>query len=210
MPRSPKSPPQARNPKKNPPKKDPSKHDPLSTCAALLRGINVSGKNLLPMRDLTAMFTAEGAADVTTYIQSGNVAFKAPASLLSTLAGAISQRIDRDLGLRVPVILRTGKELAAIPRAYPFLTSGAATDTLHVMFLADKPSPDKVAALDPHRSPPHEFAVVGREVFLRCPDGFGHTKFTNAYFDRILSTTSTVRNWRTLLKLVEMTASPAP
>ncbi|HZN92159.1 MAG TPA: hypothetical protein VFB81_05620, partial [Myxococcales bacterium] len=80
-------------------------------------------------------------------------------------------------------------------------------DTLHVVFLADPPPPAKVAALDPARSPPDEFQVRGREIYLRCPNGFGRTKLSNAYFDSKLGTISTVRNWRTVLTLAEMAGS---
>jgi uncharacterized protein (DUF1697 family) len=72
------------------------------------------------------------------------------------------------------------------------------------MFLADRPPPGKIAGLDPKRSPPDEFEVRGREIYLRCPKGVGRSKLTNQYFDTKLSTTSTMRNWRTVLKLVEM------
>jgi uncharacterized protein (DUF1697 family) len=73
------------------------------------------------------------------------------------------------------------------------------------MFLADRPSPARVATLDPKRSPPDEFEVRGREIYLRCPNGVGRTKLSNSYFDAKLATTSTMRNWRTVVKLVEMT-----
>jgi len=76
------------------------------------------------------------------------------------------------------------------------------------MFLADRPPPGKIAALDPKRSPPDEFEVRGREIYLRCPNGVGRSKLTNEYFDTKLSTTSTMRNWRTVLKLVEMAGGP--
>jgi uncharacterized protein (DUF1697 family) len=60
-----------------------------------------------------------------------------------------------------------------------------------------------VKSLEP--KPPDEFAVIGREIYLRCPNGYGKTKLTNAWFDSRLKTISTVRNWRTVLKLLEMT-----
>jgi uncharacterized protein (DUF1697 family) len=72
------------------------------------------------------------------------------------------------------------------------------------MFLADAPARAAVAGLDSRRSPPDEFAVVGREIYLRLPHGVARTKLTNAWFDSRLATTSTMRNWRTVLKLVEL------
>ena len=183
----------------------PAKSKAQLPCVALLRGINVGGKNRLPMKDLAAMFTGAGASDVSTYIQSGNVAFKATPALIDRIPDLITLQIEKQFKLRVPVILRTGDELAATAAANPFLGPSADLDQLSVMFLATAPTPASVADLDPQRSPPDEFVVRGREVYLRFPNGQGKSKLTNEYFDRKLETTGTVRNWRTLQKLIELT-----
>lgn len=169
---------------------------------ALLRGINVGGKQKVPMPELAALFAEAGCRDVRTYIQSGNVVFRTcePGGLAGHLAARIAQRF----GFAVPVVLRSHAELVAITAGNPFLAAGADPDTLHVVFLADRPDPGRVAGLDPGRSPPDALIAGDREIFLRCPEGFARTKFTNSYFDRQLTTTSTVRNWRTVLKLVEL------
>jgi uncharacterized protein (DUF1697 family) len=174
------------------------------TYVALLRGINVGGKNKLPMRDLAALFTDAGCRRVRTYIQSGNVVFEARPSVADRLPHDIATRIDRAFALRVPVVLRAARELDEVVRGNPFLARGAEAEALHVMFLADLPAPGAVSALDANRSPPDEFAVIGREVYLRCPFGIGRSKLTNGYFDTKLTTTSTCRNWRTVLSLVEL------
>lgn len=175
---------------------------------ALLRGINVGGKNRLAMKDLVAMFAEAGCRDVLTYIQSGNVVFRATEARASRIPGVIATAISDRLGFRAPVVMRTARELRAIARSNPFLRAGVDAEALHVMFLADRPPPGKVAALDPKRSPPDEFEVCDREIYLRCPNGVARTKLTNAYFDSKLSTTSTMRNWHTVLKLVEMAGRP--
>jgi uncharacterized protein (DUF1697 family) len=84
------------------------------------------------------------------------------------------------------------------------LRAGFDVATLAVAFLADRPTKARIAALDPQRSPSDEFAMRGREIYLRLPNGAAGTKLTNAYFDRTLGTTSTVRNWKTTLKLLEL------
>jgi len=173
---------------------------------ALLRGINVGGKNKLPMTTLANLFTVEGATDVTTFIQSGNVVFDAPKKLADTLAGRIERRIEKELSLRVPVVLRSAVEIAAVVARNPFLAAGHDPDALHVMFLAAQPTPAQARALDPSRSPGDELALVGRDLYLRLPNGVARTKLTNAYVDKALATVSTVRNWRTVLKLVELAA----
>lgn len=171
---------------------------------ALLRGINVGGKNPLPMRDLVAMFIAAGCSDVRNYIQSGNIVFGCGASLAKGLPAKLGAEIEARFGFRVPVIVRTGRELSEAVKKNPFLKSGAGVNTLHVGFLEVAPGKKATDALDAKRSPPDSFVVLGREIYLCCPNGMARTKLTNAYFDSKLATTSTMRNWRTVLKLVEM------
>jgi uncharacterized protein (DUF1697 family) len=174
------------------------------TYLALLRGINVGGKNKLPMKDLIRMFAAAGCDDVRTYIQSGNVLFEAPSKLAAQLPTTIAARMADQFGYRTPVVLRTATELAGVVAGNPFLERGVDEDVLHVLFLASPPAPDLVDTLDPGRSPPDAFIVKGREVYLKLPNGVARSKLTNAYFDARLATTSTGRNWRTVTTLLEL------
>ncbi len=181
-----------------------SNNKTTSANVALLRGINVGGKNKLPMADLAAMFREAGCDDVRTYIQSGNVVFRAGPELAGDIPSLVTASIKEQFGYSIPVVTRTASEFEGIVQANPFAEIGAEANKLHVMFLADLPDSARVEALDPDRSPGDEFAVLGREVFLHCPNGVARTKLTNAYFDSSLSTTSTSRNWRTVGKLLEM------
>jgi uncharacterized protein (DUF1697 family) len=101
-------------------------------------------------------------------------------------------------------VLRTSAEIDAVIRGNPFLKAGAGEEMLHVCFLADRLGKDLVAGLDAGRSAPDTFAVVGREIYMQLVNGVARTKLTNAYFDSKLKTVSTVRNWRTVLKLAEL------
>jgi uncharacterized protein (DUF1697 family) len=177
-----------------------------STHIALLRGINVGGKNRLPMKQLVAMFADAGARDVQSYIQSGNVVFGAKAALAKRMPELIREAIRTQFGHDVPVVLRSASELAKVVAANPYLRAGAEPSSLHVAMLADKPSKAQIASLDPRRSPHDEYVVVGRDIYMRCPNGIGKSKLTNAYFDAKLGTVSTVRNWRTMLTLVELSS----
>jgi len=171
---------------------------------ALLRGINVGGKNLLPMKELVEIFVTAGCADVSTYIQSGNVVFRAGEKMAMGLGGLIAGRVEEQFGLKVPVVLRTAAELEAVIRENPFLKTGAAEEMLHVSFLEERPPAELVVGLDAGRSSPDEFAVAEREIYMKLVNGVSGTKLTNAYFDSKLKTVSTMRNWRTVLKLSEM------
>ena len=174
---------------------------------ALLRAINVGGRNMVPMKDLAAIFADLGCANVRTYIQSGNVVFEASAKTAATLPQAVSASIAERFGHRVPVVLRSASELARAIEANPFLARGVPKNELHIAFLADAPTKARVAALDQRRSLPDAFELGGREVYLHLPNGGGRSKLTNDYFDRTLGTTSTVRNWRTVEQLASMLAS---
>ncbi|MBT9329729.1 DUF1697 domain-containing protein [Paracidobacterium acidisoli] len=171
---------------------------------ALLRGVNVGGKNKLPMADLAAIFADIGCCHVSTYIQSGNVLFSAPSTLLKKIAKLVQDRIATRFGIQVPIVIRSSEQLADTLRANPFLKMGKAEATLHVYFLADKPGTDAVNGLDAARSTPDEFRVIHQEIFLYLPNGMARTKLTNAWFDSKLKTVSTARSWATVNKLLAL------
>ena len=188
-------------------------HGESSTAAgehryvALLRGINVGGKNRLPMADLRDIFTAAGCAAVRTYIQSGNAVFEAVQDLAEAVPEIVAQTIFERFGYETVVVMRSGEEMRQVAASNPFDTSGDPR-FLHVAFLKDTPSAEAVSSLDPERSPPDEFAVRGRDVYLRYPNGVARSKLTNDYLSSRLQTVSTMRNWRTVLKLLEMVDAP--
>jgi uncharacterized protein (DUF1697 family) len=171
---------------------------------AMLRGINVGGNNLVPMKDLAAMFSDTRCEKVQTYIQSGNVIFHAPAKLGAQVPEAITALLQKRLGLKIPIVVRTLAQMNAVTVNNPFLTAGAPESELHVCFLADTPTQQSIELLDPHRSPPGQFQVRGQEVYLWLPKGVGTTKLTNEYFGSKLGTVSTQRNWRTVTKLLAL------
>ncbi len=173
---------------------------------ALLRGINVGGKNKLLMKQLVEIFEDLGCKGVTSYIQSGNVVFRARVALARRIPETVSGEIARRFGYQVPVVLRRASELREVLARNPLLKAGMNTKMLHVAFLATRPSATRIRSLDPHRSPPDTFAVHGREIYLCCPNGVARSKLTNQYFDTRLQTVCTARNWATVRKLAEMTS----
>jgi uncharacterized protein (DUF1697 family) len=174
----------------------------LPTYVALLRAVNVGGRRV-SMADLRTLFTDLGAEDVVTYVQSGNVVFGSPKKP-GPLTNEVEQRIEKAFGIDVTVLLRTQAQLAKVLDANPF--PDAEPKGLHVTFLADTPERKLVAGLDPERGAPDEFRVVGREVYLHCPNGYGRSKLTNAYFEKQLAVAATTRNWRTVTTLSELAA----
>ena len=170
----------------------------------LVRGVNVGGRNRLPMRSLRAELKRAGCARVRTYIQSGNAVFLATPEAARRGALRVASTVEELLGRPLPVILRTVGELAAAVDANPFPESEGEPRKLHLGFMAVRPSEARVAALDPDRSPPDEFAVRGREIYLLLPAGAAGSKLTAAYFDRVLGVATTFRNWQTVRRLLDL------
>jgi len=178
----------------------------MSTHVALLRAINVGGRNSLPMKKLVVMFEELGCKNVRTYIQSGNVVFEASDALAKRVPQAIHAAIEKECGFSVPVVTRTHAELEKVAHRHAFAKRAKDPKALHFAFLADAPSAERIASLDPKRSPPDELQVIGRDIHLLFPKGVGQSKLTNVYFDAKLGTVSTLRNLATVQKLLAMCA----
>lgn len=178
-----------------------------ATYVALLRGINVGGKNKLPMADLVAMFIDAGCTGVRSYIQSGNVIFKASKSVALKVPAFVAARIEQQFGFKTRLVLRTVEQMRDVVRNNPLRAEGVDETLLSVMFLADMPDPRHVEGLDPQRSAPDSYVVLGDAIFAHTPTGLAKTKLTNAYFDSRLKTICTGRNWRTVVTLLELMES---
>jgi len=176
----------------------------VGTHVAFFRGINVGGKHSLPMQQVVRLFNAAGCENVRTYIQSGNVVFDAASATVRALPRVIPAAVAERFRFDTPLIVRTARELGAVAKENPFLRRGLDASRAHVAFLASAPSAAQISSLDPERSPGDAFVVRGREVYLQLPNGVGRSKLTNAYLDSTLGTVSTMRNWRTVLALVDL------
>ncbi len=156
------------------------------------------------MKDLVTIFETAGCTHVRTYVQSGNVVFEATPRIAATIGERVRVGVKERFGHSPVAVIRTGDELTAAIAANPFLARGADFSRLQVMFLEHEPTAERAAMLDPDRSPGDEFALVGRELFLYQPAGIADSKLTNAYFDARLKTTTTSRNWRTVLAIADL------
>lgn len=166
---------------------------------ALLRGVNVGGRNKVPMAELRSLFEALGFADVSTYIQSGNVLFSTTGSVTPK---SLQTSIEEQFGVDATVVLRTSQELRRVVEALPF--TGADASKLHVGFMAHEPADDALANLDAEPFQPEEFAIAGRELYFHLPNGMGRAKLP-AHLERRLQVPTTIRSWSTVKKLLELT-----
>lgn len=180
----------------------PSRSEAPTTYVILVRGINVGGSSTLAMADLRAACTDAGCAHVSTYIQSGNVLCTSPAAA-AELAEEVGRQIESRGGPTVTVVTRTRSELAEVIAANPF---PAVTDPtkLVVGFLRDDPPPGVLDSVDLAAFAPEEGVGIGRHLYLHLPEGQGRAKLPAALTERVLGGPVTVRNWRTVTKLLEL------
>ena len=172
----------------------------MTTYVALLRAVNV-GARTVPMAELRRAFVDMGYDDVQTYIQSGNVVFGASGSATS-VAARVRRGLEAELGPGIGVVLHTPAQLGAVVRRNPLASHEPGT--LHVTFLGSTPAAAKVRALDPDGFAPDVYRISGRHVYLHCPNGYGRSKLTNAFFERKLGVMATTRNLRTVTTLATM------
>ena len=189
----------------------------MATHVALLRGINLGGKNKVAMADLRALVGELGHADVVTYIQSGNVLFTAPADADCTeVAGAITEAISTRLGVSAPVVVVTREELGQIHAANPF-PDEPDPKRVHAVVLSAPLGAELTAKLDAAiaqsaaKGAKDAAATVGRTLYLHTPAGYGTSDLAAAAL-RIVSSpkagvTGTARNWATITKLLELCGS---
>ena len=171
------------------------------THALLLRGVNVGGKHRLPMSALAELVIGLGGEMVKTFIQSGNVVCRLSPEAASRVSVGLAAAIQAGFGFSSPVIVRSTEALRAAVAAYPW---DVPEEQRYLAFLADLPDPERVAALDPNRSPGDRFQVIGADVHLHLPNHVADTKLTNAWMDSRLKTVSTGRNWRTTLAILSL------
>lgn len=175
----------------------------MTRYVALLRGINVGGHNKVPMEALRATCESIGCTDVATYIQSGNVVLtsKLGAAKLRT---ALESAITEQLGVSPVVVIRTHDELAAVLTGNPWPDTDP--DNLHVAFLSETPDPTQVAGVEDLEDRAERVVVRGADAYFHLPNGMGRSKLPEI-FGRRVKTPATVRNWRTVNKLLQMSAN---
>src|SRR5206468_3481501 len=101
--------------------------------------------------------------------------------------------------------LRTAKELEEIIKRNPFLTDTAIDHSkLHVTFLSEAAPQSALEELQPLAVKPEQFRVIGREIYLYCPNGYGRTKLSNTAIEKKLAVGATTRNWKTVTTLLAM------
>ena len=180
----------------------------MTIWVALFRGINVGGKNRLPMKDLVEDLEHLGCTGVTTYIQSGNAVFRRPATQAGTFAMRIEAALVDRRGIETRVRLLSARELGTAIDLNPFENATDDPKSLHVFFLASVPDTSKLQslneALNDAKADSESTSLQGDLLFLHAPDGIGRSKLA-AKVEKLLGISATSRNWRTVITLLDLT-----
>ena len=176
---------------------------------ALLRGINVGGRNKVAMADLRQIAADLGYSDVSTYIQSGNLLFAADQEDAADLASVLERRIAERLGVRPAVVVISAVELARVIAANPFADEPNPR-LVHAVFRIDDHTESGLAAIAVAAEAARaggsrdEAVVIGRTLFLHTPDGFGRSDLAAKLTASASLASGTARNWATVTKLMAM------
>ena len=175
----------------------------MQTLIALFRGINVGGRNKLPMRALVAVLEDLGLTDVKSYIQSGNAVFHADGVDNAELSDAITTAIQERHGFAPQVLLLGISDLANAIAANPFPEAEVDPKSLHLYFLASLPAEPDLESLAEGQLASEQFALAGMVFYLHAPDGIGRSKLA-ANVEKAMGVPVTARNWRSVSKILEL------
>lgn len=174
-----------------------------TTWLALLRGINVVGKNKVPMKTLASALETAGFESVRTYIQSGNVLFRSSSSDPRALASRIERLVARNFRCAPTVLVISKAELAAAIRGNPFPGAHQNHKLLHLYFLAARPKCPDIDSLSRLDAGREAFKLKGSVFYLWTPDGFPDS-LLRSRIERCLGVAATARNWRTVNELLKL------
>ena len=177
----------------------------MQIIICMLRGVNVGGRNMIKMDALKALCLSLKLKDPQTYVQSGNVIFSSGEKDLAKLAKRLQDAIEKTVGFRPGVVLRTVAELQDVVARNPFAKrSSIEPGKLLVNFLAADPGKNARERALAIKIGPEEMYLIGREAYIYFPNGQGRSKFPWAAIERTLETSWTGRNWNSVTKMLEM------
>ncbi len=174
----------------------------MATFVILLRGINVGGKNSLPMKDFRRILEVAGCHDVSTYIQSGNAVLRYSGSK-NKLGRLIATTIKSEYDFKPSVVLLGKDDFLAVVGANPYAAEAVDPKTVHVWFAQGAAQGADVDRMDAAAASGERFTVTDSACYLHAPDGIGRSKLA-AGMERNLGVVATARNWRSVGKLMTM------
>jgi uncharacterized protein (DUF1697 family) len=174
----------------------------MMVWVGLLRGVNVGGKHILPMKEFARELQNAGFDGVKTYIQSGNIVFRNDSDA-PRLANRIGEIVHRSRGFKPSVFVLSADRLGTVVRRNPYPAAEQDPKSLHLFFLDGRPKKPDVKRLAEFKSPTESITVIGDVLYLCAPDGIGRSKLVTQV-SKALRVDATARNWRTVSKLLEL------
>lgn len=175
----------------------------VNTYVALFRGINILGRNKLPMAELRIVLEATGCTGVQTYIQSGNAIFRKADVDTNQLCKELTAAVHKSHGFAPRVVVRTLAEIERAAAANPFSEADTHPQSVHLFFLADRAKTPDLKGIEAIRARSEQFLLKGKVFYLYTPDGFGPSKLAGRA-EKLLGVDATARNWRTVKTLIAM------
>ena len=177
----------------------------MTTHLALLRGINVSGHNMMKMEALKTMLENIGFTNVRTYLQSGNVFVDSEEESASKVGFMIKQEIFKVFGHEVPTIVITKEDLELCFKNSPYLKEkDIDTKKLYVAFASTELKKENINDLKISQFKPDEASIDGSRIFIKYAVGAGKTRLEGKYIEKKLNVIVTMRNWNTVTNLLKM------
>jgi uncharacterized protein (DUF1697 family) len=177
----------------------------MTTHLALLRGINVSGHNMIKMEALKTALENIGFQNVVTYIQSGNVFVDTDEENAPAVGFKIKQEIFKVFGHEVPIVVIGKSDLEKSLKNNPFLKEkDVDTKKLYVAFVSIALRSDSINDLKMSQVKPDEAHIDDSRIYIKYAVGAGKTRFDQKYIEKKLNVISTIRNWNTVTQLLKM------
>ena len=176
----------------------------MRSHVAFLRGVNVGGNAVVPMRRLIAIAETLELASVKTLLQSGNLLFSAPDERIDEVRQRLGAGIEAEFGFRPAVIMRSRAEIERVIETMPFGGNEVDGSRLLTVFLSSAPTDAQIGQLESARFPDVSYAIIGQEMHILYGNGMGSSKFVPAYYERKLGTVGTARNWNTVTKILAL------
>jgi len=174
----------------------------MRTYIALLRGINVSGQKKILMKELTVFLSGAHISDLKYYIQSGNLIFNSSLNKYE-VKNHIESIIKQKYQFEVPVLILDKFEIELIIKRNPYPDKDI--KYFYVSYLFEDPDEELKNKINGIKFNDDNFTFGNKVIYVYCPGGFGKTKLNNNFFEKKLNIKATSRNWKTTLKLRELT-----
>jgi uncharacterized protein (DUF1697 family) len=172
----------------------------MRTWVALLRGVNVGGANILPMKDLRDLVLGLGHLEVRTYIQSGNCVFRSGAGDATAIGMGIGRAVERRFGFYPSVMVLSAEALDQAIAGNPYSQGRDDPGKVHLYFLSEPALGADLEALEALRRDDEAFTLTENVFYLHAPAGIGRSQLAQKA-ERLLGVPATARNLRTAQRI---------